>query len=325
MDATVEHLEQPPPPPHSSSTFITSFPILATTIFGMLTTAFLLVSYYVFVIKCSPSWRRSDILRRVFSSTHFRRHRHLYVPPVDHAFTAGFRGLDPSVIRSIPVVKFTKARDDDDDTDQRMSFRDCAVCLNEFREEERLKLLPNCSHAFHIDCIDTWLQFNAKCPLCRSDIASSPTGLAMDRIIVLAPRSEQSGGTVIEVGDEVGGDQSSSEEGTDPSPRKNRWKYHKVGSMGDECIDVRSKDEQFCVQPIRRSLSMDSSTDRQLYLSVQEILRRKQHCCFEGGNDEGSSSDVWGGDGGETGRFRRSFFSFGRSSRSSVLPLQRHA
>ncbi|KAL9254643.1 RING-H2 finger protein ATL46-like protein [Drosera capensis] len=44
---------------------------------------------------------------------------------------------------------------------------DCAVCLCEFSEQDKLRLLPLCSHAFHIDCIDTWLLSNSTCPLCR--------------------------------------------------------------------------------------------------------------------------------------------------------------
>ncbi|GMH17179.1 hypothetical protein Nepgr_019020 [Nepenthes gracilis] len=28
--------------------------------------------------------------------------------------------------------------------------------------------MPNCQHAFHIPCIDTWLKSQSNCPLCRS-------------------------------------------------------------------------------------------------------------------------------------------------------------
>ncbi|EXC31610.1 RING-H2 finger protein ATL46 [Morus notabilis] len=47
---------------------------------------------------------------------------------------------------------------------------DCAVCLCEFSEKDKLRLLPTCSHAFHISCIDTWLLSNSTCPLCRGTL-----------------------------------------------------------------------------------------------------------------------------------------------------------
>ncbi|XP_021591742.1 RING-H2 finger protein ATL46 [Manihot esculenta] len=50
---------------------------------------------------------------------------------------------------------------------------DCAVCLCEFTDKDKLRLLPMCSHAFHIDCIDTWLLSNSTCPLCRGTLLSS--------------------------------------------------------------------------------------------------------------------------------------------------------
>ncbi|KAE8670398.1 hypothetical protein F3Y22_tig00112159pilonHSYRG00402 [Hibiscus syriacus] len=49
-----------------------------------------------------------------------------------------------------------------------------------------------------------------------------------------------------------------------PSPWKSDQRHSKVTSMGDECIDIRYKDEQFTIQPIRRSISMGSSSDRRL-------------------------------------------------------------
>ncbi|KAG9140697.1 hypothetical protein Leryth_006891 [Lithospermum erythrorhizon] len=34
--------------------------------------------------------------------------------------------------------------------------------------KDKLRLLPTCSHAFHMNCIDTWLLSNSTCPLCRA-------------------------------------------------------------------------------------------------------------------------------------------------------------
>ncbi|KAE8716531.1 RING-H2 finger protein ATL46 [Hibiscus syriacus] len=69
-------------------------------------------------------------------------------------------GLDQSFIDALPVFLYKEI----------MGLKepsDCAVCLCEFLEEDKLRLLPLCSHAFHIDCIDTWLMSNSTCPLCR--------------------------------------------------------------------------------------------------------------------------------------------------------------
>ncbi|KAK2650886.1 hypothetical protein Ddye_018375 [Dipteronia dyeriana] len=50
---------------------------------------------------------------------------------------------------------------------------DCAVCLSKFEPQDQLRLLPICCHAFHAECIDTWLDSNLTCPLCRSPINAS--------------------------------------------------------------------------------------------------------------------------------------------------------
>eukprot|EP00250_Pteridium_aquilinum_P012086 c20501_g1_i1 orf=58-1488(+) len=55
---------------------------------------------------------------------------------------------------------------------------DCAVCLCEFEAEDRLRLLPKCSHAFHMDCIDTWLLSHSTCPLCRRSLLPDDFGIA---------------------------------------------------------------------------------------------------------------------------------------------------
>jgi len=44
----------------------------------------------------------------------------------------------------------------------------CAVCLDEFEDNDRIRTLPLCSHTFHLVCIDTWLSKQPNCPICRS-------------------------------------------------------------------------------------------------------------------------------------------------------------
>ncbi|GER45069.1 RING/U-box superfamily protein [Striga asiatica] len=82
-------------------------------------------------------------------------------------FTAGTalsRGLDPSILKTLPVVTFDSSL-----------FKDgleCAVCLCEVSEGEKARLLPKCNHGFHLNCIDMWFQSHSTCPLCRNPVAN---------------------------------------------------------------------------------------------------------------------------------------------------------
>ncbi|KAL4375189.1 hypothetical protein HN51_009084 [Arachis hypogaea] len=72
-------------------------------------------------------------------------------------------GLDQAFIDALPVFQYKEI------VGLKEPF-DCAVCLCEFSEKDNLRLLPMCSHAFHISCIDTWLLSNSTCPLCRGTL-----------------------------------------------------------------------------------------------------------------------------------------------------------
>ncbi|KAH7857247.1 hypothetical protein Vadar_010544 [Vaccinium darrowii] len=75
-------------------------------------------------------------------------------------------GLDQVLIDALPVFFYKEIKG------LKEPF-DCAVCLCEFSEQDKLRLLPLCSHAFHIACIDTWLLSNSTCPLCRGTLFTS--------------------------------------------------------------------------------------------------------------------------------------------------------
>jgi hypothetical protein len=47
---------------------------------------------------------------------------------------------------------------------------DCVVCLCEFSPDDQLRLLPKCSHAFHLEYIDMSLLSHSTYPLCRRSL-----------------------------------------------------------------------------------------------------------------------------------------------------------
>lgn len=50
----------------------------------------------------------------------------------------------------------------------------CSICLVEFDREDVVSQLSRCGHAFHMHCIESWLdRNNFTCPLCRSFLFSS--------------------------------------------------------------------------------------------------------------------------------------------------------
>jgi hypothetical protein len=51
----------------------------------------------------------------------------------------------------------------------KINYKTCSICIDDYEEESEIRQL-NCSHIFHITCIDPWLlKESYKCPLCRDD------------------------------------------------------------------------------------------------------------------------------------------------------------
>ncbi|KAG5840296.1 RING finger protein 215 [Anguilla anguilla] len=48
----------------------------------------------------------------------------------------------------------------------------CAVCLEQFFNNQCLRVLP-CLHEFHRDCVDPWLLLQQTCPLCKRSILTN--------------------------------------------------------------------------------------------------------------------------------------------------------
>ncbi|XP_051119531.1 RING-H2 finger protein ATL3-like [Andrographis paniculata] len=103
------------------------------------------------------------------------------------AMSALRHGLNPSVLKAIPVVVF--------DPNQFKDGLECAVCLSEVSEGEKARFLPKCNHGFHVDCIDMWFHSHSTCPLCRNPVANESSGAEAEvtlEDILQAPAGENS-------------------------------------------------------------------------------------------------------------------------------------
>ncbi|GLJ44164.1 hypothetical protein SUGI_0921450 [Cryptomeria japonica] len=99
------------------------------------------------------------------------------------------QGLDKNVIESFPVFNYSLVKG----LKQGKQARECAVCLSEFENDETLRLLPKCSHAFHPDCIDMWFFSHATCPLCRCSLLPEPNGVVQGLRFDLEALPQQAG------------------------------------------------------------------------------------------------------------------------------------
>ncbi|OIW01337.1 hypothetical protein TanjilG_10498 [Lupinus angustifolius] len=141
----------------NSSSF--HFSPLIVAVIGILASIFILVTYYTIISRfCKNSYRTNNEVTNFNIEHHEDGVNNNELSQVSSSF-----GLDETLIKSITVCKYKK-------DSVLVDGIDCSVCLSEFQENESLRLLPKCNHAFHIPCIDPWLKSHSSCPLCRSNI-----------------------------------------------------------------------------------------------------------------------------------------------------------
>ncbi|XP_071737425.1 E3 ubiquitin-protein ligase Os04g0590900-like [Rutidosis leptorrhynchoides] len=172
-------LSSPPPPLVKDDLSGATLSPVVIMIIALIGSFCLLIAYYFIISRyCLRNTAMSVLLTRGVVNQesrdtelgvegHDQEHDHSsYVP-----WLVLGKGLDEAMIKSITLCKYEKG-------DGLVSCTDCLVCLVEFQEGESVRLLPKCSHAFHVRCIDTWLRTHSNCPLCRAnvccDVESSP-------------------------------------------------------------------------------------------------------------------------------------------------------
>lgn len=76
---------------------------------------------------------------------------------------AATTGLKRKVLKQLPISVYGEP-------ELTMSESECPICLGEFIEGEKVRVLPKCNHGFHLRCIDTWLHSHSSCPNCRHSL-----------------------------------------------------------------------------------------------------------------------------------------------------------
>ncbi|KAI9177687.1 hypothetical protein LWI28_018096 [Acer negundo] len=236
----------PPPPSHHPSK-PGKFLIISVT---LLASAFLAVCFYAIYVKLylGSRRRRSRSDPQTINQTHDDFVDQDHGPTVDHhIWYIHTVGLQPSVISSITVCKYKSG-------DGLIEGTECSVCLSDFQEDETLRLLPKCNHAFHPPCIDTWLRSHTNCPMCRAPIiknssSSSPSSSSSSNSDNSDSRIE-SGDAQTEVFEENGE--------TEPRFRGDDQDFEEeMVEVGLENTRKRSEDSSDEMQPMRRSVSLD--------------------------------------------------------------------
>ncbi|XP_055818336.1 RING-H2 finger protein ATL2 [Solanum dulcamara] len=125
--------------------------------------------------------RRREMVRR--RRVHHRRtHIVFYVDNPNSGLSVANRGLEPSVLNSLPVFVYSDKTHPEP--------LECSVCLSEFEENEKGRVLPKCNHSFHLECIDMWFHSHSTCPLCRSPVEPLLTELDNNRVEVAVTPNE---------------------------------------------------------------------------------------------------------------------------------------
>ncbi|CAD6338749.1 unnamed protein product [Miscanthus lutarioriparius] len=92
-------------------------------------------------------------------------------------------GLKREEVVALPVATFVASAGRS--PAQQHASAGCAICLSDFADGERIRVLPVCGHRFHVVCIDRWLVSYCSCPTCRRRLSSDSAVGGHDRLQVL--------------------------------------------------------------------------------------------------------------------------------------------
>ncbi|KAG4999503.1 hypothetical protein GYH30_020487 [Glycine max] len=238
--------------------------------FSIVATAFIaLFCYAIYVKFFSP--RNTSIIRRRRRTTtttlsqpqteQYFLDEEEHGPVVDHPiWYIRTTGLQQAVITAITVCKYKK-------DEGLIEGTECSVCLSEFQEDESLRLLPKCNHAFHLPCIDTWLRSHTNCPMCRAPIVTDPTRVPSS----MDPTAFETSSFVEEIFE------NSAENTQNSSDDLLRGEEEERVQEDEACEENLASEVVVTVQQPRRSVSLDSSSAAKISLALATVVSGESH------------------------------------------------
>ncbi|KAL4339823.1 hypothetical protein GQ457_08G005040 [Hibiscus cannabinus] len=144
-----------PTNPDDATNYARLSPSLSVILAVLIAALFLIGFFSIYIRSCYDNTNVSSVNPVVGGAGRSRR---------------GSRGLEASVIETFPTMVYSEVKVHKIGK----GVLECAVCLNEFEDDDTLRLMPKCDHVFHPECIDAWLASHTTCPVCRANLAPQP-------------------------------------------------------------------------------------------------------------------------------------------------------
>lgn len=158
--------------------------IMVSAIFSLFVVVFVILFLHFYLRYLHRRRREARLISLEQQISRVDRENHTAV-----AVAGPKSGLDPVLIARVLPESIYKQADHSGETVE------CSICLSNIEEKATVRILPNCKHIFHVDCIDMWLFSNTTCPVCRTAVEPIVPTAENGEVPTAPPLAEEQSGS----------------------------------------------------------------------------------------------------------------------------------